>query len=140
MSAQSVVAADELLQIGHAGVCRPHTGEWPAMVICSRPFKSFVQGGPMPIRLLLEHDHSLAPDEVTNRWMPESYKPAYPWRVCTVRTSHRPCRPALTRALRGSLAQEIVFVNGRIAQVIGVVARDHGSVPSAPRAGPRALP
>ena len=34
------------------------------MVICSRPFKSFVQGGPMPIRLLLEHDHSLAPDEV----------------------------------------------------------------------------
>ena len=51
-----------------------------------------------------------------------------------------PCRPALTRALRGSLAQEIVFVNGRIAQVIGVVARDHGSVPSAPRERPRALP
>ena len=47
---------------------------------------------------------------------------------------------ALTRALRGSLAPQIVFVNGRIAQVIGVVARDHGSVPSAPRAGPRALP
>ena len=41
-----------------------HSVGWPAMVICSRPFKSFVQGGPMPIRLLLEHDHSLAPDEV----------------------------------------------------------------------------
>jgi len=54
----------QILQIGHAGVCRPHTGGWLAVVICSRPFKSFVQGGPMPIRLLLEHDHSLAPDEV----------------------------------------------------------------------------
>jgi hypothetical protein len=64
MSAPSVVAADKFLQIGHAGVCRPHTGGWLAVVICSRPFKSFVQGGPMPIRLLLEHDHSLAPDEV----------------------------------------------------------------------------